>query len=268
MPENQARYMHGYHSSVLASHQWRTAENSADYLLPYLNSNQCLLDVGSGAGTITCDFQKLVKKVTALELNQDALDVTMAEAKRRDVHLQGAIGDIHSLPFGDNSFDVVHAHQVLQHVGDPVQALKEMWRVVKPGGIVAAQDSDFESYTWYPSDPMLDEWRNIYLQIARSNKGEPNAGRRLLDWAQQAGFTQITPGATSWCFATPDSREYWGGMWEKRILQSKINEQARNELNVPESKLKDISDAWGRWKAAKSGWFMVPHGNIIAVKST
>ena len=62
----QAQYTHGYNSSVLASHQWRTAKNSAEYLLPHLNTSQHLLDVGSGAGTITCDFVHLVERVTAL----------------------------------------------------------------------------------------------------------------------------------------------------------------------------------------------------------
>ena len=48
------------------------------------------------------------------------------------------VGSVLGLPFGDDTFDVVHAHQVLQHVGDPVAALVEMRRVCRPGGIVAA----------------------------------------------------------------------------------------------------------------------------------
>ena len=264
---SQVRYTHGYNSSVLASHQWRTAQNSAEYLLPYVKKGQHLLDVGSGAGTITCDFVHLVDKVTALEMDEEAIGVTRAEAERRGVQLEYSIGDIHSLPFADNTFDVVHAHQVLQHVGDPIQALKELRRVVKPGGIVAARDSDYSAYTWYPSDPKLDEWRDLYLSITRSNGGEPDAGRRLLDWAQQAGFTQIEPGAFAWCFATPEGRNYWGGMWEKRVLTGNIYKQAK-EHGASEEQMQEISAAFGRWKDAPNGWYMVPHGNIIATKTT
>lgn len=58
------------------------------------------------------------------------------------------IGSIHDLPFPDDSFDIVHVHQVLQHITDPVLAMQEMRRVAKGGGIVAARES--ASLTWYP----------------------------------------------------------------------------------------------------------------------
>src|SRR5262245_25345231 len=48
-------YTHGHHESVLRSHRWRTIENSAAYLLPYLSPGLDVLDVGCGPGTITID---------------------------------------------------------------------------------------------------------------------------------------------------------------------------------------------------------------------
>ena len=51
-----AQYTHGHHESVLRSHRWRTAENSAAYLLPHLGPARTLLDVGCGPGTITADL--------------------------------------------------------------------------------------------------------------------------------------------------------------------------------------------------------------------
>src|SRR6188472_2086916 len=53
-------YTHGHHESVLRSHEWRTAENSAAYLLPHLQPGMDLLDVGCGPGTITLDLARLV----------------------------------------------------------------------------------------------------------------------------------------------------------------------------------------------------------------
>src|SRR5205807_5358631 len=137
----------------------------------------------------------------------------------------------------DDSFDVVHAHQVLQHVADPVRALAEMRRVCRPGGIVAARDGDYAGFTWYPEVPALDGWLALYRTVARRNGGEPDAGRRLLSWARAAGFTDVTPGASTWCFATPDDRQWWGRLWADRIRYSDLagqrSEEHTSELQSP-----------------------------------
>src|SRR3954452_7298456 len=114
-------YTHGHHASVLRSHRWRTAENSAGYLLPVLRPGMSLLDVGAGPGTITADLAAVVGPggVTALEATAEALEVTRAGVQG----VAYVVGDVHALEFPDDTFDVVHAHQVLQHVADPVQAL-------------------------------------------------------------------------------------------------------------------------------------------------
>ena len=121
-----------------------------------------------------------------------------------------AVEDVHALSFADGSFDVVHAHQVLQHVADPVRALREMARVARPGGIVAARDGDYGGFLWYPEIPELDDWLRLYSIAARANGGEPDAGRRLLSWAQRAGLAGVTASASVWCHATAEDRALAG----------------------------------------------------------
>src|SRR6478735_4813076 len=152
-------YTHGHHESVLRSHRWRTAENSAGYLLPHLRSGMRLLDVGCGPGTITLDLHDVLGPhghVTALEVSDEALDLAREEASRRLVtSVEFRVGDAEALDLPDDSYDVVHAHQVLQHLADPVTALAEMRRVCRGGGLVAARDSDYSSFAWYPAEPSL-----------------------------------------------------------------------------------------------------------------
>ncbi|MEV4318797.1 methyltransferase domain-containing protein [Actinocrispum sp. NPDC049592] len=260
-------YTHGHHEAVLRSHRSRTAANSAAYLVPHLRTGMSLLDVGCGPGTITADLAALVApgQVTAIEPVSDVFAAAQAFANDRgatNIHFE--IADVHTLPYADNTFDVVHAHQVLQHVHDPVGALREMRRVSR--GIVAARDSDYEAFTWFPQFPALDEWLDLYRKAARRNGGEPDAGRRLLSWAREAGFTDVEATASTWCYATPETREWWGGLWADRILHSAIAGQAVEYGLATQADLERISAAWRDWSAAEDGWFVVLHGEILCRK--
>jgi SAM-dependent methyltransferase len=263
---HRADYTHGHHESVLRGHKRRTAQDSAGYLLPFLNSGMSVLDIGCGPGTITVDLAERVAPgtVTAVDQSADVLDVAAAQAQRRNVsNVSFATADVHNLDFPDDTFDVVHAHQVLQHVADPVQALREMRRVCVPGGLVAARDADYSGFIWFPLLPALDLWLDLYRQAARANLGEPDAGRRLLSWALAAGFDDVAPTGSVWCYATPAAREAWGGMWADRILHSRV---ARNLLDLglaTAAQLEEIAAAWRVWAAAPAGWLSVPHGEIL-----
>jgi SAM-dependent methyltransferase len=253
-------YTHGHHEVVLRSHSQRTVANSAAYLRPHLRPGQSLLDVGCGPGTITADLADLVAHVTAIEPLSTALDSAREfTAGRSNIELE--IADVHELPYDNNSFDVVHAHQVLQHVHSPVEALREMRRVSRD--LVAARDSDYAAFTWYPSSPDLDDWLALYRRVARKNGGEPDAGRRLKSWARAAGFAEVTASASVWCWSTPEEREWWGGMWADRIVRTAIADQAMEYGYATREDLERISRAWRSWVTAEDGWFTVLHGEIL-----
>ncbi|GII80516.1 hypothetical protein Sru01_54980 [Sphaerisporangium rufum] len=264
MPE--AVYTHGHHESVVRSHAWRTAANSAAYLLPHLRPGQALLDVGCGPGTITADLAELVAPgpVTAIDPAESIVaQAREATGARGLANVTCQAADVYDLPYPPGSFDVVHAHQVLQHLADPVGALAAMRRVCRPGGVVAARDSDYAAFTWYPEVPALDEWLALYRRVARANGGEPDAGRRLLSWARRAGFTDVVASASVWCFADPADRAWWSGMWADRILDSAIAGHAVSAGLATRGDLERMSDGWRAWGAAEDGWFAIPHGEII-----
>ncbi|WP_433335187.1 methyltransferase domain-containing protein [Spirillospora sp. CA-294931] len=258
-----ASYVHGHHETVLSSHQWRTVGNSAAYLVEHLVAGASVLDVGCGPGTITAGIADLVApgRVTAV----DAAENVLAEAARacagRDVTF--AVADVHALDFADGTFDVVHAHQVLQHVADPVAALREMRRVCKPGGVVAARDADFGGMIWYPDPPGMDEWRPVYYRVARGNGGEPDAGRRLVAWARRAGFTEVAASASSWCYSTPGEREWWSESWGGRMVRSSFAEKAVAGGHAGRDDLQRFYEGWKAWARAEDAWFAVPHGEVV-----
>ena len=152
-PRPGETYSHGHAEAVLRSHRWRTAENSAGYLLPLLRPTDRLLDIGTGPGTIAADLAVRLSagSVTGLDNAPTAVAETRRLAAERGLrNLTVTLGDVYALGHSDGAFDVVHAHQVLQHLADPVAALREMARVCAPDGIVAVRDADYGAMTWYP----------------------------------------------------------------------------------------------------------------------
>jgi SAM-dependent methyltransferase len=264
MPD--AVYTHGHHDSVLRSHRWRTAANSAAYLLPELRQGLALLDIGCGPGTLTADLAERVAPgpVTAVDHAEDILAEARAVAAERDLTgVRFERADALALDFADDSFDVVHAHQVLQHLGDPVQALREMRRVCRPGGVVAVRDTDYAAMTWFPQVPGLDAWLALYRRVARSNGGEPDAGRRLHAWAREAGFTDVSASASVWCFATPGEREWWSGLWADRTVASSYARLAVDGGHATAAELRGLAEAWRAWGADQDAWFSVLHGEAL-----
>jgi len=259
-------YVHGHHASVLRTYDTRTAANSAAYLTGHLERGMSLLDVGCGAGSITADLAELVAPgaVTGMDTSPGPLADAADLARRRGVAVELTVADVHALPYPDDSFDVVHAHQVLQHLADPVGALREMRRVCRPGGIVAARDADYPAMTWYPPEPGLDAWLALYQRVARASGGRPDAGRRLLSWARAAGFTDVTATASAWCYATAQERDLWGGSWAERVLRSGLADQALASGQATGADLEAMSAGWLRWAAADDGWFAVLHGEVLA----
>ena len=268
MSETPDTYMHGHHASVLRSHTWRTVENSAAHLLPHLAGGLSVLDVGCGPGTITKDIAERVAPGQVIGIDPVSSVVNQAAAALADTDLTNCrfeTGDVYNLGFADNSFDIVHAHQVLQHLTDPVRALTEMARVAKPGAILAVRDADYAGMTWAPAEPALDRWLDIYHQIADANDQEADAGRYLLGWVQQVDVASITATSSTWTFATPSMRAWWGGLWADRVRDSAYAEQAlHHQLCTPED-LETIAHAWLRWAERDDGYFVVPHGEVIAV---
>lgn len=260
-------YAHGHHASVLRSHTWRTVENSAAYLLPTLKPGLRVLDVGAGPGTITSDFARIVAPAEVVGIDAAAGVVQKATEDAAPLgldNLRFQVGDAYSMEFADASFDVVHAHQVLQHVGDPVAMLREMRRVTAVGGVVAARDVDYEGVIISPRMPELEDWLELYLQVHRGVSGEPAAGRYLKKWSREVGFSEVACTASLWLFESDEDRAWWGGMWAERAVASAFADNALRLGLADRARLERISDGWRRWAADPDGWMLLPHAEIVA----
>ena len=260
-------YTHGHQEAVLRSHRWRTAENSAGYLLDHLRPGLDLLDLGCGPGTITIDLAARVAPGRTLGLDRSDDIVEQAARTSADAGVKGvdfATGDAYRLDLADECFDVVHAHQVLQHLTDPVAALGEAWRVLRPGGLLAVRDADYAAFAWAPLDPRLERWLALYHEVTKRNRAEADAGRFLPAWVRRAGFVDVVTTSTTWTFADPASRSWWGGLWADRVTSSAFADQARAYGLSDGGELADLADAFRHWALDTDAVFIVPHVEVLA----
>lgn len=261
-------YLHGHTDAVMKSHTWRTVENSAPHLIAHLHPNQRLLDVGCGPGTITIDLARRVAPGAVVGFDAAAGVIERAQSllggDDAPTNCAFVVDDVYEIGADDDSFDIVHAHQVLQHLTDPVAALLEMRRVLKPGGLLAVRDADYGAMSWAPSAPALDRWMEIYQAIAADQGSMPDAGRYLLGWVMEAGFIDIETSVDVWTFATPADRAWWGDLWADRVEHSSYATHAEDLRLASAVELQAIAAGWRRWIDEPAGFFACPNVQIIA----
>ncbi len=262
------RYTHGHHQSVVQSHARRRAEVEAWFLLPRLKPGMRLLDAGCGPGTVTTGLARAVSpaEVIGLDAASGVLEHARAHAAQESVdNVHFVSGDVYALNVADAEFDVVYANQLLQHLADPVRALTEMRRVLKPGGLLAVRDADYATMSPYPKFPEFLDWNLLYHEVAYRNEAEPDAGRTLPAWVRQAGFDdpEVHPNVVA---MDGEEARIWGRTWSQRILYSGIADQALEYGFANQEKLQRLSNGWTTWAESEEPFFMFTQIAVLATR--
>jgi ubiquinone/menaquinone biosynthesis C-methylase UbiE len=182
------------HQAQVEYTQVRRAARWVPFLLPHLRTGMRLLDCGCGVGSITLDLAESVAPGETVGIDVDAGQLVLARAAaaaRGLGHARFEVGSIYELPFADASFDVALAHTVLQHLGEPLRALKELRRVLAPGGIAAVVDDDLSTWVVAPERSAVYRWMaELVPQQIAANGGNPFYSRNLRSLLLEAGFVR------------------------------------------------------------------------------
>jgi SAM-dependent methyltransferase len=225
-----------------------------------------VLDVGCGPGSISVGLAAAVAPglVLAIDLAGDVLAHGRELAAERGLdNVRFEQVDVLTLD-ASTAFDVVYAHQVLQHVPDPPAALAAMRRLLAPGGLLAVRDGDYGTCTWSPPAPKLTRWLEIYRAVARRNGGEPDAGRHLYGWVRRAGFGETRVSGTTWTFPGHESPAAWAESWAERTVDSNLGRTAVEYGVATAAELAAVAAGFRRWGASADAFFSIGHVEVLA----
>ncbi len=264
------KYTHGHHASVVAAHAVRRASEAAAFVLPQLKSPMRLLDFGCGPGTITVDLAEHLLpdgSVVGIDTSEDVIEQAREYASSKNLeNLEFEANSAYETGYEPNSFDAAYAHQVLQHLSEPVRALKEVRRVLKPGGICAVREVDWGASALYPPDDRLARFLEVYYKVAARNGGDAYAGRRLKQWFTETGFTDLNVTTSTWTFSDEYGLKWWGEQWAERILRSDLAKRAVEYGIATEAELADISQGWLDWANAEGAFFAFMQIEVVGTK--
>ena len=170
------------------------------------------------------------------------------------------VGDVMNLEaFEPESFDIVHMHQVLLHLKDAVGAIKSLYHLVKPGGLLTSRDMAYGVIVG--GDPILNEIFDRYYKYRLSLGTEPFGGKLNHTWLAKGGFTwdKIESGCAGWEISTAEERKLWAGILSASMKDS--DEFAGDEKNTEK-----IKNAWSEWEKSVDGRFMALDGWVIGRK--
>jgi ubiquinone/menaquinone biosynthesis C-methylase UbiE len=230
----------------------RSAEKQAAFFLPYLQPGMQLLDCGCGPGSITIGLAARVAPAQAIGIDIEAAQVEGAialAAKQGVTNVRFETGSVYELPFADASMDAVFSNALFEHLREPMIALQEMYRVLKPGGIVGIRAADADGNLIHPWGPLFRKWREWTEQLKVEQGHNIRIGKQLRGLVRAAGFVRIEATASYDSVGTPEAIHKMANSFADTMLKSWYSEQVlarcwadRVDLEAMATEMRQLAD--------------------------
>ena len=264
-----ADYTMGYSEEFRQMLNRRSARTHAAYLLPHLSSGQKLLDFGCGPGTLSVGLAKAVEPGELHGVDMEESEIEAARAAAAGGGHENAtfhVGDVTGLPFEDDTFDVAHCHTVLMHVPDTAATLKEVRRVLKPGGLIASREAIVASSFMAPVADTLEGAWDTFARLVEANRGHPQMGKHLKARFLEAGFTEVRASASFDMFSAPEDVAFFHTFVSGWFFSPDVVAAATTHGLATHERF----DEWRRdvdeWKDHPGAFGVIAFGECLAIK--
>jgi ubiquinone/menaquinone biosynthesis C-methylase UbiE len=234
----------------------RTAAKFAGFLLPHLRPGMRLLDCGCGPGSITLGLAAGVApgEAVGIDFDPDSIQIARALAAEQPIaNVRFEVADLYALPFPDASFDVAFTHAVLLHLREPTRALKEIKRILKPGGLIGIRNDDKDGLLIAPPNPLLMRKWELMAQLIERNGGRARDAKRSRAWLREAGFVRTEASASYETYGTPAETAWWG---EICVAVVRSLEQQFLDVGLADQEtIEQICAVCGAWGADPDAFF-------------
>lgn len=282
MAQSTHSYKQGHTASTLATHLLRTAEADGGFLLPHIKRTDRILDIGCGPGTITTGFVKYATggSVVGADFSEGVLEKARALAAEANIPTEGPgsvvfqHGDVlKKLPFDDETFDIVYASQVFGHLpppDQPLQALAEIRRVLKKGGILATRDGAAQHF--YPSHLNLDKlWGEnayrVYMGEAYGKYSPTNQQMPAL--LRKSGFDvdekmQVSGAASM--LTGKEARVWIANRGAGQLKKGEPFYQSWLDAGITAEEIEETLEVVDKWAKTEDAWFAAMQVQILVWK--
>lgn len=260
---SKENYPVGYSATVVNTFKKRSAFEKGRFLIPHLKETDYLLDCGCGPGSITLDFASILKKGKVVGVDFEPSQIECAKQLMKEKKVSSAefqIADILNLPYKNNSFDVAFTNGVLWTIGETLQVLEELKRVVKPGGIIACREPSFDGAQYYPESKIFEKAFHLQNRSLDALGNNRNVGKELSAYFSKVGLKDVQLSVSCDLYSSDEKRrlfaDYWINAWNIAPWAKHIREKSWASLN----EIKEFQQeflAWGKKEGAfiSAPWF-------------
>jgi SAM-dependent methyltransferase len=227
----------------------RSVDDYADFLTPHLAPDDHLVDVGCGDGALALGLAARSGRVTGVDIDRgdlaearghaDRLGITNAEFREASAYATG-------LP--DDCCDVVFAHSLLEALERPADALREMVRVLRPGGFLGVASVEYGGYVVSgPQAELLRRFYEIREKLWFTQGADPYFGRRLRGLLSGAGLTDVVATAKYFTFGTGAAVRSYALDRADECSDDWYAPSAVTHGLATDDELRDMASAWTDW---------------------